>query len=124
MRSQGTYLKGTMTGGIIVLCTLLLVSYIFFNKRLYFSYYMAGYLCVCACACTEKEVPNCHVPNSACNLLFFNNRNSNVMVTQYNITVYSTNSLQLSVAISLSSDKQDISRISCTSQKTVQWGLR
>ena len=30
--------------GIIVLCTTFLVSFIFFNKWLYFSYYMAGYL--------------------------------------------------------------------------------
>ena len=30
--------------GVIVLCTMFLVSYIFFNKCLCFSYYMAGYL--------------------------------------------------------------------------------
>ena len=41
VRSQGTYLEGDR--GVIVLCTFL-VSYIFFNKCLYFSYYMAGYL--------------------------------------------------------------------------------
>ena len=29
--------------GVIVLCTMFLVSCIFFNKCLYFSYYMAGY---------------------------------------------------------------------------------
>ena len=41
VRSQGTYLEGDR--GVIFLCTFL-VSYIFFNKCLYFSYYMAGYL--------------------------------------------------------------------------------
>ena len=30
--------------GVIVLCTMFLASCIFFNKSLYFSYYMAGYL--------------------------------------------------------------------------------
>ena len=30
--------------GVLVLCTMFLVSCIFFNKCLYFSYYMAGYL--------------------------------------------------------------------------------
>ena len=39
MRSQGAYF-----GGIIVLCTMFLISCIFFNKCLYFSHYMAGYL--------------------------------------------------------------------------------
>ncbi len=29
--------------GVIILCTMFLVSCIFFNKCLYFSYYMAGY---------------------------------------------------------------------------------
>ena len=42
MRSQGAYFKGDW--GVIVLCTVFLVSRIFFNKCLYFSYYMAGYL--------------------------------------------------------------------------------
>ena len=42
VRSQGTYLEGDW--GVIVLCTIFLVSCIFFNKCLYFSYYMAGYL--------------------------------------------------------------------------------
>ena len=42
VRSQGAYIEGDW--GIIVLCTMLLVSCIFFNKCLYFSYYMAGYL--------------------------------------------------------------------------------
>ena len=40
MRSQGAYFEGDW--GIIVLCTMFLVSCIFFNKCLYFSYYMAG----------------------------------------------------------------------------------
>ena len=35
-------LKGTEAS--LVLCTMFLVSCIFFNKCLYFSYYMAGYL--------------------------------------------------------------------------------
>ena len=41
-RSQGAYFEGDW--GIIVLCTVFLVSCIFFNKCLYFSSYMAGYL--------------------------------------------------------------------------------
>ena len=42
VRSQGVYFERDW--GIIVLCTMFLVSCIFFNKSLYFSYYMAGYL--------------------------------------------------------------------------------
>ena len=42
VRSQGTYFEGVW--GIIVLCTMFLVSCIFFYKCLYFSYFMAGYL--------------------------------------------------------------------------------
>ena len=42
VRSQGAYFEGG--GAIIVLCTMFLLSYIFFRKCLYFSYYMAGYL--------------------------------------------------------------------------------
>ena len=40
MRSQGAYFAGDW--GVIVLCTVFLVPYIF-NKCLYFSCYMAGY---------------------------------------------------------------------------------
>ena len=40
--SQGAYFEGDW--GVIVLCAMFLVSCIFFNKCLYFSYYMAGYL--------------------------------------------------------------------------------
>ena len=42
MRSQGAYFEGVCD--VIVLCTMFLVSYMFFNKRLYFSYSMSGYL--------------------------------------------------------------------------------
>ena len=42
VRSQGTYFEGDW--GTIVLCTMFLVSWVFFNKCLCFSYYMAGYL--------------------------------------------------------------------------------
>ena len=42
VRSQDVYFKGDW--GIIVLCTVFLVSCIFFNKYLCFSYYVAGYL--------------------------------------------------------------------------------
>ena len=42
VKSQGAYFEGDW--GIIVLCTVFLVSCIFFNKCLYFLYYMAGYL--------------------------------------------------------------------------------
>ena len=40
VRSQGAYFEGDW--GIIALCTMFLVSCIFFNKCLYFSYYMIG----------------------------------------------------------------------------------
>ena len=42
MRSQGAYVEGDW--GVIVLCTMFLISCIFFNICLYFSYYMSGYL--------------------------------------------------------------------------------
>ena len=41
VRSQGAYFKGDWS--ITVLCTMFLVSSIFFTKCLYFSYYIAGY---------------------------------------------------------------------------------
>ena len=41
VRTQGAYFEGDQ--GVIVLCTMFLVPCIFFNKCLYFSYYMAGY---------------------------------------------------------------------------------
>ena len=41
VRSQGAYFEGDWDG--IVLCTVFLISCIFFNKCLYFPYYMAGY---------------------------------------------------------------------------------
>ena len=41
VRSQGAYFEGDW---VIVLCTMFLVSCIFFNKYVYFLYYMAGYL--------------------------------------------------------------------------------
>ena len=42
VRSQSAYFEGDW--GIIVLCTMFLISCIFFNKCLYFSYHVAGYL--------------------------------------------------------------------------------
>ena len=42
VRSQGAYFEGDWD--VIVLCTMFLVSCIFFNKCLYFSYYMLGYV--------------------------------------------------------------------------------
>ena len=42
VRSQGAYFEGDW--GVIVPCTMFLVSSIFFNKCLYFSHYEAGYL--------------------------------------------------------------------------------
>ena len=42
MRSQGAYSERDWV--VIALCPVFLVSCIFFNKCLYFSYYMAGYL--------------------------------------------------------------------------------
>ena len=41
VRLQGAYFEEDW--GVIVLCTLFLVSCVFFNKCLYFSYYMDGY---------------------------------------------------------------------------------
>ena len=41
VRLQGAYFEGDW--GIAILCTVVLVSCIFFNKCLYFSYYMAEY---------------------------------------------------------------------------------
>ena len=41
VRSQGAYFEGDW--GVIVLCTVFLVSYILFNNCLYFSHYIAGY---------------------------------------------------------------------------------
>ena len=40
VRSQGAYFEGDW--GVIVLCTVFLLSCVFFSKYLYFSYYMAG----------------------------------------------------------------------------------
>ena len=42
VRPQGAYFEGDWN--VIVLCTMFLVSCIFFNKCLYFSCYMAGHL--------------------------------------------------------------------------------
>ena len=42
VKSQGAYFEGDYI--VIVLCTMFLVPCILFNKHLYFSYYMAGYL--------------------------------------------------------------------------------
>ena len=42
VRSQGAYFEGDW--GVIVLCTVFLIFCIFFNKCLYFSYYMAWHL--------------------------------------------------------------------------------
>ena len=42
VRSQGAHFEEDWD--VIVLCTMFLVACIFFNKCLYFSYYMAGYL--------------------------------------------------------------------------------
>ena len=42
VRSQGRYFEGGW--GVIVPCTMFLISCIFFKKCLYFSYYMARYL--------------------------------------------------------------------------------
>ena len=41
VRSQGAYFEGDW--GIIILCTMFLVSFIFFSKCLYCSWCMAGY---------------------------------------------------------------------------------
>ena len=49
VRSQGDYFEGDW--GVIVLCTMFLVSCIFFSKCLYFSHYMAGDLLDITCMC-------------------------------------------------------------------------
>ena len=58
VRSQGAYFLGDW--GVIVLCTMFLIFCIFFNKCLYFSYYMAGYLLdrplVRVCMCEYVDV--------------------------------------------------------------------
>ena len=53
VRSQGAYFEGDW--GIIVPCTMFLVSCIFFNKCLCFSYYMAGYLLDRPCIYTHSH---------------------------------------------------------------------
>ena len=53
VRPQGAYFEGDW--GIIVLCTVFLVSCIFFNKCLCFSYYMAGYLLDRPCIYTHSH---------------------------------------------------------------------
>ena len=42
VKAQGAYFERDW--GVIVLCTMFLVHFMFFSKCLYFSYYMAGYL--------------------------------------------------------------------------------
>ena len=60
VRSQGADFEADW--GIIVLCTVFLVSCIFFSKCLYFSQYMAGYLldrphmCVYLCTHTHMHI--------------------------------------------------------------------
>ena len=41
VRSQGAYFEGDW--GVVVLCTVFLISCMFFSKCVYFSYYMVGY---------------------------------------------------------------------------------
>ena len=50
LRSQCTYFEGDW--GIILLCTMSIVSWIFFNKCLYFCYYMGGYFLERPCMCS------------------------------------------------------------------------
>ena len=54
VRSQGAYFEWDW--GVIVLCAVLLVSCIFFNKCFYFSYYMTGYLLDRLCICEETNM--------------------------------------------------------------------
>ena len=56
VRSQGAYFEGDW--GILVLCTMFLVSCMFFNKCLYFSCHMAGYLLDRSCILVSLETPN------------------------------------------------------------------
>ena len=53
VKSQGACFERNW--GIIVLCTMFLVSCIFFNKCLCFSYYMAGYLLDRPCIYTHAH---------------------------------------------------------------------
>ena len=57
VRSQGAYFEGAW--GVDVLCTMFLVSLIFFNKCLYFSYYMAGYFLDRPCILISASVQEC-----------------------------------------------------------------
>ena len=62
VRSQGAYFEGNW--GIIVLCTMFLVSHIFFSKCLYFSHHKAGNLLdiyfICGFASlTENNIMRC-----------------------------------------------------------------
>ena len=69
VRSQGAYFEGGW--GIIVLCTMFLVSCIFLSKCLCFSYYMAGYLL------DRPHIPmRCGVCKQYCGFIFgVRNRN-------------------------------------------------
>ena len=53
VRSQGAYFEGDW--GIVVLCTMFLVSCVFFNKCLYFSYYMGQHLLDRPCTISQEK---------------------------------------------------------------------
>ena len=58
VRSKDVYFEGDW--GVIVLCTVFLVSCIFFNKYLYVSHYMTGYLMDrprMFCFCYSTQIP-------------------------------------------------------------------
>ena len=63
VRSQSAYFEGDW--GVIVICTMFLVSRIFFNKCLYFSYYMAGYLLDRPCISSQHVVSTGHLSHAA-----------------------------------------------------------
>ena len=68
VRSQGAYFEGDW--GIIVLCAMFLVSCIFFNKCLCFSYCMAGYLLDWPCVYIHIYVYECVcIPSSSIDLI-------------------------------------------------------
>ena len=62
VRSQGAYFEEDW--GVIVLCTMCLVSSIFFNKCLYFSYYMGGHL-------LDRPLLSCNISSILPQFFFF-----------------------------------------------------
>ena len=63
VRSQGAYSERDWV--VIALCPVFLVSCIFFNKCLYFSYYMAGYLLDRPCTASNSPIKKQYMINNS-----------------------------------------------------------